>query len=149
MALDASEAGVAAPGVTPPGGPMGLWGAYRTARRNVLELIPAEAYRAPVVAGGRNPGWIMLTDPPALERVLKTRVEAYPKSGVLKRLMRPRKGTNLVVTEGREWLWRRRAMSKPFTHAAALANDAPMTAAAEAAARRIAAAAPGDRKSVV
>lgn len=108
----------------------GLWGSYRIARRNVLELIPEQAYHAPVLTGGKRPGWVMITDPAAMERVLKDRDEAYPKSEILKRLMRPRRGTNLIVSEG-ESARRQRKVFAPVFAARALEHAAPiMTEAA-------------------
>ncbi|MEM9899214.1 MAG: cytochrome P450, partial [Pseudomonadota bacterium] len=110
----------------------GLWGSYKIARRNVLELIPERAYHDPVLSGGKRPGWIMVTDPPAVERVFKTRVEAYPKNEILKRLMRPRRGTNLIVSEGEEARRQRRVFAPVFA-ARALEGAAPaMTSAAKA-----------------
>ncbi|MGF1551563.1 MAG: cytochrome P450 [Paracoccaceae bacterium] len=135
MALD-DAVRIEAPGVTPATAPLGFWAAYRTARRNVLELIPEAAYREPVLTGGRNPGWIMVMDPPALERVFK-RAEAYPKSRILKRLMRPRRGENLVIAEGAAWRWRRRAMAGPFAPAAVAACAPAVASAAETACRRL------------
>lgn len=110
----------------------GLWGSYRIARRNVLELIPDRAYHEPVLTGGKRPGWVMITDPPAMERVLKDRVDAYPKNEILKRLMRPRQGTNMIVSEGESARRQRRTFAPVFA-ARALEGAAPiMTDAAQA-----------------
>ena len=38
--------------VKAPPRPLGMWGAFRAARRNVLELIPEPAYREPMLASG-------------------------------------------------------------------------------------------------
>lgn len=136
MALDRSPApmhGDRPVGVTAPPAPLGFWASYRTARRNVLELIPAEAYRAPVLAGGRGPGWIMLMDPPAIETVLREREADFPKSAVLKRLMTPREGGNLIVSEGQAWRRQRRALSPAFAPRALEAAAGPMTRAVETA----------------
>jgi cytochrome P450 len=143
MALDAAGTGARAVGVRPATKPLGLWQAYRTARRNVLELIPEAAYREPVLTGGKNPGWVMVTDPEALERVFKTRAHAYIKSGVMKRLMRPRRGENLAIADHATARWQRRAMAAAFTPGAAEACTPLIRDAAEAAVGRIAKAAPG------
>ena len=103
----------------------GLWGSYRIASRNVLELIPERAYHEPVLTGGKGPGWVMITDPGAMERVLKDRVEAYPKNEILKRLMKPRRGTNLIVSEGEEARRQRRVFAPVFA-ARALERAAPV-----------------------
>lgn len=125
MALDAGPARrlpVSVPGLTHE---PGLWESYRIARRNVLELIPAAAYEAPVLTGGKRPGWVMISDPAAMERVLKTRVDAYPKNAILKRLMAPRRGQNMVVAEGESARRQRRTFAPVFA-ARALEGAAPV-----------------------
>jgi cytochrome P450 len=122
----------------------GLWESYRIARDNVLGLIPERAYREPVLTGGKRPGWVMIADPGAMERVLKHRVEAYPKNEILKRLMRPRRGTNLIVSEGEVARRQRRAFAPVFA-ARALENAAPiMTDAARRMLARLDVARDGD-----
>lgn len=123
MALDNTEPTKAHSPVAIPGlmHEPGLWESYRIARRNVLELIPERAYREPVLSGGKRPGWVMVTDPSAMERVLKDQVDSYPKNEILKRLMRPRRGTNLIVSEGESARRQRRTFAPVFA-ARALEN---------------------------
>jgi len=139
MALDTRTAPPLRPvAVRHPTAPLGFWASYRTARRNVLELIPEAAFSEPVLSGGSRRGWIMLMQPDALERVFKTNEQNYPKSAVLKRLMQPREGGNLIVAEGDAWRRQRRMMSPVFA-ARALAAAAPaMTKSAAATADRLA-----------
>jgi len=137
MALDHDWKPKTAPGVDAPAEPLGFWASYRAARRNVLELIPAAAYREPVLRGGRGKGWILLCDPDAIERVLKTREPAYPKSAVTRRLMQPRRGQNLITADPATWRWQRRAMAPIFAPRALAGTTPAMTAAAAAAADRI------------
>lgn len=132
MALDKttphlSETPVSIPGLTHE---PGLWESYRIARRNVLELIPERAYQEPVLTGGKRPGWVMITDPAAMERVLKDRVDVYPKNEILKRLMRPRRGTNLIVSEGEEARRQRRVFAPVFAARALESASRAMTDAA-------------------
>ncbi|MEM9438094.1 MAG: cytochrome P450 [Pseudomonadota bacterium] len=131
MALDslrpATSHPVSVPGLTYE---PGLWGSYRIARRNVLELIPERVYHEPVLTGGKRPGWIMITDPSAMERVLKDRVDDYPKNEIVKRLMSPRKGTNLIVSEGEEARNQRRVFAPVFAARALKSPAAIMTDAA-------------------
>ena len=63
MALDRPPTDRRPVGVTAPAAPLGFWQSYRTAKRNVLELIPEAAYREPVLSGGKRRGWIMLMAP--------------------------------------------------------------------------------------
>ncbi|MEM1343996.1 MAG: cytochrome P450 [Pseudomonadota bacterium] len=139
MALDDQTVRPRPVSVPAPEAPLGMWASYRTARRNVLELIPKPAFEEPVLQGGRGAGWLMLMDPEGLQHVLKTREADYPKSAITQRILRPRVGTNLIVSEGHQWHWQRRAMT-PMFQQRALKGIAPiMSAAAETTAARIAA----------
>ena len=120
--------------------PLGILGSALTARRNVLELIPEIAVTQPMVSGTLGIRWHMVMDPAALRRVLKDRVEDYPKSTVTRMILEPAIGDSMFVAEGAQWRWQRLAAAPAFAarHVEALAPV--MTAAAEASAARIAAA---------
>ncbi|MEM1385667.1 MAG: cytochrome P450, partial [Pseudomonadota bacterium] len=137
MAFDQRESRTQPVGVTAPKEPLGFWASYRAVRRNVLELIPEQAYRQPVLTGGRRKGWMMLMDPPALERVFRGNVANYPKSPVARRLMTPREGENLIIAEGQSWRWQRRTMSPMFQPKALKAMSPVMSVAGASAADRI------------
>ncbi len=127
------------PRVTPPPAPLGIWRAFRTARRNVLELIPEPAYREPFVSGGNAAPWLMVQDPDWLEHILKTRSEVYPRSDVTRRLLRPVEGESVFTAEGASWRTQRRAMAPGFAHRNLAALAPLMADAAEAASARLAA----------
>ena len=59
------------------------------ARRNVLEIIPAYAYRQPIVSGDMLVRWHMLADPAGLKRVMLDNLANYPKSEIMRRMLRP------------------------------------------------------------
>ena len=80
--------------------PLGVVGSALTARRNVLELIPEIATRQPIVSGTVGTRWHMVMDPAALRRILKDRVEDYPKSVVTRAILEPAIGDSLFVAEG-------------------------------------------------
>ncbi len=121
--------------------PLGILGTLRAGRRNVLELIPEIATHAPIITNTAGKRWHMVTDPDALRRVLRDRVEDYPKSDVTKLMLAPAIGQSLFIAEGQEWLWQRRTAAPVFSHRN-VANLAPvMTAAADRASARFAAAA--------
>lgn len=122
--------------------PLGFFGSLRAARNNLLDILPDLAVRQPMVSGRTGARWHMVMDPGALRRILLEKVEDYPKSVVTKNLLRPAIGDSLFVAEGPHWRWQRRAAAPAFSPRN-IANLAPvMTAAAEAAADRIAAAGP-------
>ena len=94
--------------------PLGILGSAMTARRNVLELIPELAVRQPMVSGTLGIRWHMVMDPDALRRVLKDRVEDYPKSTVTRLILEPAIGDSLFIAEGAQWRWQRLAAAPAF-----------------------------------
>lgn len=117
--------------------PLSLLETARKARRNVLEIVPALAYRQPMLSGVTVKRWHMVMDPGALERILKDRVDFYPKSPVTKRLLKPAIGDSLFNAEGAHWRWQRRAAAPVFAHRHLMALAPVMTMAAERSAARI------------
>lgn len=117
------------------------WGIFRTlavGRRNVLELIPEVATRQPIVSGVTGKRWHMVMDPAALRRILRDRLDDYPKSVVTKNILGPAIGNSLFIAEGQHWLWQRRAAAPVFQRRNIDALAPIMTAAAEAACGRLA-----------
>lgn len=118
--------------------PLGILGTLRAGRRNVLELIPEIATRAPILSGVTGKRWHMVMDPDALRHILRDRVQDYPKSDVTKLILGPAIGRSLFVAEGAEWMWQRRAAAPVFSHRNVTALGPVMTAAAERASARLA-----------
>jgi cytochrome P450 len=117
--------------------PLGVIGSLRAGRRNVLELIPEIATRAPIISGRTGKRWHMVMDPGALRRILRENVGNYPKSVVTKLILEPAIGDSLFVAEGAEWLWQRRTAAPVFSHRNVAALGPVMTAAAERACERV------------
>lgn len=117
--------------------PLGILGSLQAGRRNVLELIPEIATHAPIISGQTGKRWHMVMDPESLRRILRDRVEDYPKSMVTKLILEPAIGDSLFVAEGQEWLWQRRTAAPVFTQRNVAALAPVMTAAAERASSRI------------
>ncbi|MCU4655061.1 cytochrome P450 [Roseibacterium sp. SDUM158016] len=121
-----------------PDRPMGLIESYRTARRNLLEIIPRRALFQPVLSGRTGPQrWHMLMDPAGIRRVLLEAVEDYPKSVATRAVLKPAIGDSLFLAEGEEWRWQRRAAAPAFSARSVDALTPVMTRAAEAAATRL------------
>ena len=108
------------------------------ARRNVLEIIPALAYRQPIVSGEMMMRWHMLADPAGMKRVMLDNLANYPKSEIMKRMLRPAIGDSLFNAEGAGWKWQRQAVAPVFTHRNVLALSPAMTATAERTCTRLA-----------
>ncbi len=109
------------------------------ARRNVLEIIPALAYRQPIVSGEMLMRWHMLADPAGYRRVMGDNLANYPKSEIMRRMLRPAIGDSLFNADGAEWKWQRQAVAPVFTHRNVVALAPAMTATANRAAARLAA----------
>lgn len=119
--------------------PLGVLDSLRTGRRNLLELIPEIATRQPMVSGRTVKRWHMVMDPGANRRILKEKVEDYPKSDVTKMILTPAIGDSLFVAEGAHWHWQRRTAAPAFSVRNVQALAPVMTLAAERAAERVAA----------
>ncbi|HKD47332.1 MAG TPA: cytochrome P450, partial [Rhizomicrobium sp.] len=117
------------------------------ARRNVLEIIPGLAYRQPIVSGDMLIRWHMLADPAGLKRVMLDNLANYPKSEIMRRMLRPAVGESLFNADGADWKWQRQAVTPVFTHRNVVALAPAMTATAERAAAKLAAA--GGRAEIV
>src|SRR3954469_2575362 len=107
------------------------------ARRNVLKIIPALAYRQPMVSGEMLVRWHMLADPAGLKRVLLDNLANYPKSEIMRRMLRPAIGESLFNADGPAWKWQRQAVTPVFTHRNVVALAPAMTATATRAAARL------------
>ena len=108
------------------------------ARRNVLEIIPALAYRQPMVSGEMLMRWHMLADPGGMKRVMLDNLANYPKSEIMRRMLRPAIGNSLFNADGADWKWQRQAVAPVFTHRNVVALAPAMTATAERACHRLA-----------
>src|SRR5579871_2709629 len=107
------------------------------ARRNVLELIPALSYNQGIVSGEMLMRWHMLADPAGMKRVMLDNLANYPKSEIMKRMLRPAIGGSLFNAEGADWRWQRRAVVPVFTHRNVLTLAPAMTATATRATERL------------
>lgn len=117
--------------------PLAIGEVVRKARRNVLEILPGLIFKQPMVSGRMIKRWHMVAAPDALERILKTKAEAYPKSPVTKRLLQPAIGESLFNADGAHWRWQRRAAAPVFQHRHLMALTPTMSEAAARAADRV------------
>ena len=107
------------------------------ARRNVLEIIPSYAYRQPIVSGDMLIRWHMMADPAGMKRVMLDNLANYPKSEIMRRMLRPAIGESLFNADGADWKWQRQAVAPVFTHRNVVALAPAMSATAERASRRL------------
>ena len=118
-------------------GQLGVFAIARTARRNLLEIIPELATRQPMVSGRTVRRWHMVMDPQGLRRILRDQPETFPKSEIAKSIVRPAIGESLFTAEGAHWLWQRRAAAGAFSSRSIRGLAPVMGAAAQRLADRI------------
>jgi cytochrome P450 len=121
----------------------GAWQVYRTARRNVLELLPEAAFRERFVSRTSWPAWQMVIDPDLVKHMLRRHEPINPRSDVSLRILRPNEGESIFVAYGAFWRRQHKAMTPVFQHRAIAGVGPEMTAAAETGAARLSAAASG------
>jgi cytochrome P450 len=80
----------------------------------------------------------MLADPAGYKRVMLDNVANYPKSEIMRRMLRPAIGDSLFNADGAEWKWQRQAVAPVFTHRNVVALAPAMSATAARAAERLA-----------
>lgn len=118
-------------------GQAGLLEAYAMSQRNLLELIPQEAFTQPIISGANPARFHLVMEPDAIRRILQTRVEDYPKSDLARALLRPAIGDSMLIAEGADWRRQRRAAAPAFQPRHIDALGPVMSAAAERAASRV------------
>jgi len=112
---------------------------YAMAQRNVLELLPREAFTDWSVTGTWPARFHMIMEPGAIRRVVQTRVEDYPKSDIARAMLAPVIGDSMLVAEGSDWRRQRRAAAPAFQPRHLTALTPLMSQAAARAADRVAA----------
>ena len=127
-----------APAVAPADRQAGLGAWLRSVRSNMLTAIPSDAWRAPVVSDRLGPlRWHALTAPGAFRHVFKDRLADYPKAPLMQRLLRPYVGDGLILADGENFHWQRRAMAPVFGNGALKAMQPAMQRVADATVARL------------
>lgn len=122
-----------------PDRPGGFIKAVRAMQKNALAVLPRIAFTQPVVSGQILRRFHMVMHPPSLKKILKDKVDAYPKAEESLAMLRPALGSSLFLATGSDWRWQRRAAAPVFAPRNLTALAPIMTEAAEAASQRIAA----------
>lgn len=118
--------------------PLGILQTLRKARENLIEIIPEIATKQPIITGKTGIiRWHMVMDPEANRRILKEKLDIYPKSDVTKNILRPAIGDSLFIAEGAHWRWQRRAAAPVFSHRNIAALAPIMSASAQAVCDRL------------
>jgi cytochrome P450 len=111
-------------------GPIAL---IKTLRRNPIESFTKAHFEEPIVMGGFPFARVALvSDPPAIRKVLVEDSKGYRKSALERRILSPRLREGLASVEGDQWASQRRTL-EPLLSRKALLQFAPAMAAAAAA----------------
>lgn len=112
-------------------GPLSTFQTLKRVKKNVLGIIPEAALYEPVISDEKHSRWHMVTDPEMLRHVLKDNLPNYPKSLVMRVLLRPGLGDSILLSEGAQWKWQRRTSAPVFSPRNVAALGPIMTRAAE------------------
>ena len=116
--------------VTPPAAPLPLLKAIGVIMRNPLEYWPENIYRDPYMVTRRyGRTYVQIADPELMKTVLLDEVDAFPKSTLFNRFLKPAMGDSLLTTDGPQWRFQRRTASPAFRFEK-LKNLAPIMAEA-------------------
>jgi cytochrome P450 len=102
-------------------------------KRNTVETIPRALYEAPSKVRYRRflADAVVLTDPELIHELLVVQPENFVRDDLARRLLAPLLGErSLLMAEGSDWRWQRRAAAPAFRHDSLLALVPLMTASA-------------------
>jgi len=119
-----------------------LLGAALRFERDLLSLLPAEAYRAEVAPLGYSRRSILIVNDPAeLGPILANSSGLYPKNDLMVGALEDLVGHSLFVSDGAAWVRQRRMIEPAFSHMRIDASFGAMAAAVDACEARLDAAA--------
>ncbi len=121
------------PTVTAPPQPLPLWRFLPTFVRNPLRALPRQVYEDDMLVAARAGATIAWVMAPALvEQVLVGQADGMTKSPVEKRVFNASLADSILIADGAQWRWQRRALA-PLFRAVDLQTHVPaMATAAEA-----------------
>src|SRR5262245_36229348 len=102
----------------PPAQPMVGWPGLKTFRRNFIETFPRSAYEQPTtrITTGLS-DTLLLCDPALIQDMLVDRADLFGRDLTSRRALGPVIGeTSMLLAEGAEWRWQRRAVAPAFRH---------------------------------
>jgi cytochrome P450 len=102
-------------------------------KRNTVETLPLALYQTPCMVRRQRTfsDAILLTDPELIHELLVVQPENFVRDDLARRLLAPLLGKrSLLLAEGSDWRWQRRAAAPAFRHESLLQLTPLMTAAA-------------------
>jgi cytochrome P450 len=138
------------PTIVPPERPLSLWRMLPTFVRNPLRATPRQAYEDDLVVFRPTKTRIIvwLSEPAMVERVLVADADKVIKTAAEKRVLGASLADSILLAEGTDWRWQRRALA-PLFRPADIQNYVPaMVTAADAQVARWRAAPPGQLQTI-
>ncbi|MFM2422554.1 MAG: hypothetical protein RL291_1084, partial [Pseudomonadota bacterium] len=90
---------------------------FPTFVRNPLRSVPESVYHDPYLVPHTLNGRVAwVTEPSLVEKILLTTVEAFNKTPLERRILKPALGTGILTAEGQDWKWQRRTTAPLFQH---------------------------------
>lgn len=105
------------PGPRPLGAKAAMLRSLFTGNRDLIDLIPKEAYRQKVAPlGVSRRGMVLVNDPALLRQILTKDVDAFPKSDLMVDSLAPLIHDGMFVSHGETWARQRAMLDPAFTH---------------------------------
>jgi cytochrome P450 len=118
------------PTIVPPPQPLPIWRFLPAFVRNPLRALPVQVYEGDIFVVARSGITIAWVSAPALvEQILVTDAEQVTKSPVEKRVFNASLADSVLISDGAQWRWQRRALA-PLFRASDIQTYVPAMAAA-------------------
>ncbi|MEM6490486.1 MAG: hypothetical protein AAF684_01070 [Pseudomonadota bacterium] len=86
-----------------------LWRAMTSGRRDLLDLLPADAFDADIAPlGYSRRGVLLVNDPLLVRRVFDGEMPAFPKNDLFVGALAPLIGNGVFISDGGDWARQRR-----------------------------------------
>ena len=147
---DASRPKLYPPTISGPREPLPVWRFLRAFVRNPLRSLPQRTFEEDAVWFSPRPGALVVwvSSPALIEQVLLADAEGMQKSLVEKRVFGASLAGSVLVADGQDWRWQRRALSPLFRPVDIQVHVPAMEAAAQAQVDRWRQAGPGHIQAI-
>jgi cytochrome P450 len=104
------------PTITPPDRPLPVWKFLPAFVRNPLRPLPRQVYEDDILVLSPRPGFSIawVSAPHLVEQILVTDADKVQKSPVEKRVFKSSLADSVLIADGAQWRWQRRALAPLF-----------------------------------
>jgi cytochrome P450 len=94
-----------------------LWRSVANSKRDLLNLLPDEAYRVRIAPLGTSRRGILLINEPAIvQRIMAAESGDFPKNDLFVGALAPLVGNGVFISHGEDWTRQRRMIEPGFSH---------------------------------